>query len=253
GEFLDDVGLRESLIDIAILARCADDVSSSPAEIRRIRSHDLLESCCERKDVVFDLDCIRGIVGKVLGICRNNRDDLPLEKEFVGQRIALWRISGRKYISHARHFLGLRHVESLHSRAWMGTGEQPAPKHVGQQNPSGVLRLSRIPRNRDFGHWRMRLPKQIQIFRRVALPLLCYDLRVAFDEHVLWTVTATGGEIPNHRLVHDDHMFGFRLDLLFGFLVLAHTDLPIPFYSNTSGTENVMTVLPAALAMMTSL
>src|SRR5438094_7213049 len=106
----------------------------------------------------------------------------------------------------------------------MGTGEQPSPKHVGQQNPSGVLRLSGIPRNRDFGHRRMRLPKEIQILWRVALPLLRNDLRVAFDEHVLWTVAAAGGEIPNHRLVHDDHMFGFRLDLLLGFwiLILAH-------------------------------
>src|SRR5438093_588734 len=131
GEFLDDVGLSESLLDIAILARGADDVSCSPAKLRRIRRHDLLESCCERKEVVFDLDRIRGIVSEVLGVCRNNRDNLPLEKEFIGQRIAFRCISGPEYISHARHLLGLGHVESLNLRAWMGTGEQPSPKHVG--------------------------------------------------------------------------------------------------------------------------
>src|SRR5437867_12303526 len=107
GEFLDDVGLSESLLDIAILAQAAEDVSSSPAKLRRIRRHDLLESCCERKEVVFDLDRIRGIVSEVLGIRSDNRDNLPLEKEFVGHRIAFRCISGREYLSHARHLLGL--------------------------------------------------------------------------------------------------------------------------------------------------
>src|SRR5207237_7952606 len=97
----------------------------------------------------------------------------------------------------------------------------------------------------------MRLPNEIEILRRIALPLLRHDLRIALDQRVLRAVPAAGGEIPDHGLIDDNHVLGLCLDLflrfLIGFLVLTHG------WSNTSGTENVIMMLPAAVAMMRSL
>src|SRR5207248_209106 len=147
---------------------------------------------------------------------------LSLEKEFIGQRIFFRSVLRREYVSHTRHLLGHRHVESFDSRTRMGTGEHSPPEHVRQQNPSSVLRLADISGYRNFWHRRMRLPYEIEILRRVALPLLRDDLRVAFDQRIFWTVTATGGEIPHHRLIYDDDVFGFCFDFFLGFLILTH-------------------------------
>src|SRR5207245_11364785 len=98
--------------------------------------------------------------------------------------------------------------------------------HIRQQNPSGILRLTDISRYRNFGHRRMRLADEIEILRGVALPLLRDDFRVTFDQRILRAVTATGGEVQHHRLIHDDHVFGFCFDLSLWLLVLAHTESP---------------------------
>src|SRR5205085_7031248 len=89
-----------------------------------------------------------------------------------------------------------------------------------------ILSLADVSRYRHFGHPRMRLPNEIEILWRIALPLLRHDLRVAFDKRVLRTVSATRREIPDHRLVHDDDVFRLCLDLSFrplvGLLILTH-------------------------------
>ena len=87
----------------------------------------------------------------------------------------------------------------------MGTDEQLAMQHVGKLHASGVLGCARISRYRDLRQRRVRLSNDVEIHRRVALPFLRDDRIVALNQRVFGTVSATGGIIPDHRLLdHND-------------------------------------------------
>src|SRR5262245_14341220 len=84
-------------------------------------------------------------------------------------------------------------------------------------NSTGILRLAGEPWNRDLSQWRHRLSNHVQVYRRVALPLLRYDFRIAFDEGIFRTMSATRGKIPDGGQLHLNHRFhfGFKLRLRF--------------------------------------
>src|SRR5207249_10194333 len=59
--------------------------------------------------------------------------------------------------------------------------------------------------------------------RRVALPLFRRDLLITFDENVAGQMTATGREIPDHRLSDNNRRFQLRLNFQLGLLrILTH-------------------------------
>src|SRR6267142_3668210 len=106
----------------------------------------------------------------------------------------------------------------------MRVDDQLDPHLVREVDAGRVLGLAGVPRDRDFRHRRQRLADDVEILRRIALPLLRDDLLVAFDEHVFGTVATAGGVVPHHRLVDDDRLLGPGDDLLLRLLrILAHT------------------------------
>src|SRR6266852_8189356 len=108
----------------------------------------------------------------------------------------------------------------------MRVGEHLDPDLVREVDAGRVLGLAGVSRDPHFRHRRMRLADNVQILRRISLPLLRDDLVVAFDEHFFGAVAAAGGVVAHHRLVDDDRLLRTGDDL-FLFLrllrILAHT------------------------------
>src|ERR1700733_13434110 len=68
----------------------------------------------------------------------------------------------------------------------------------------------------------MRLADDIQIFRRVALPLPRDEFLVAFHQRVFRPMSAARGEVPHHRLLNDDASLRIGYDFLFRRRLVAH-------------------------------
>src|SRR5262249_22004643 len=95
----------------------------------------------------------------------------------------------------------------------MRADEQLYPKHVGKRDSRRVLGLTGEARYRDFRKRWQRFSYQLELDRRIALPLLRDDLLVAFHQHVFRPVTAARGVVADIRHVDDDAVMSLRYDL----------------------------------------
>ena len=227
GKLLDDIRLGECLVHFAPFKQRLDDARARFAinrkrQVRRIRRRSLLQVRRERKNFILRTDCLNGILSLILGVRRHDGHNFALKEEFCGKGIGLRRIRCRQDVGHAGHLLRFRNIQRLHPSPRVGTSEQLHPKHVGEIDASGVLGFARKPRDPHFRHGRMRLADDIQIFRRVALPLPGNELLVAFHQRVFRTMSPAGREVPHHRLLDDDASLRLGYDLLFGRRLVAH-------------------------------
>ena len=107
----------------------------------------------------------------------------------------------------------------------MRAGEELCEKHIRKPDSSGVLGLACVARYGDFRQRRLRFSNEVEILRRIALPLLRDDLVVTFHQCVARQMPAARREVPHHGLVHDNRGMQVRFDLQFGrlrFLILTH-------------------------------
>src|SRR6185295_6384230 len=156
----------------------------SHAEIRRARGHYIFEGGRELQHLIVHHDGIDRILRKILGFSCNNGNHLALEVDLSWQGRSGWSILEGEDVSNTLHGLGPGSVNVLNPRARMRAGEDLRVEHIGKPNSCGVLRFSRKPRNRDLWHWRYRFSQHVEILRRIALPLFCNDLLIAFDQRI---------------------------------------------------------------------
>src|SRR5438445_3367913 len=190
-------------------------------KVRRIRRCRLRDRGRERKNLIFDLNRPDRILSQILRLRGHERSGVTLKVELLRERISLGGVFVCEYVCPAPHPLRLRSIQALYPRMGMRACEQLYIEEIRQQHARSVQGLARVSRYGHLRHRRHCFSDYAEILRRVALPLLGYDLLIALYERIARQMTAAGGKFTHHGLLDVNYRFRGGFDLR-----LTHPEFP---------------------------